>query len=128
MDIVKIALFAVLGVLLVCIVKQVKSDLAVPVGVVAGVIVVGLVCDGLFDVVYSFYNLSEAAGVERDSVNCVIKAVGIGYVCEFASGICTDAGLKSLGDKVLLAGKVSIVLVALPVVQSLFAAVKGLLS
>ena len=125
MDVVKVALFAVLSAVLVCLVRQTKSDFA---AVVSGVVLVSLVCDNLFEVVYAFYDLSESAGVDHAAVNCVIKVVGIGYVAEFACGICNDAGCKSIGDKVLLASKVAIILVALPVVQNLFEAIKGLLS
>lgn len=128
MDVVKVALFAVLSAVLVCLVRQTKSDFAVAVAVVSGVVLVSLVCDNLFEVVYAFYDLSESAGVDHAAVNCVIRVVGIGYVAEFACGICNDAGCKSIGDKVLLASKVAIILVALPVVQNLFEAIKGLLS
>lgn len=54
MDVVKVALFAVLSAVLVCLVRQTKSDFAVAVAVVSGVVLVSLVCDNLFEVVYAF--------------------------------------------------------------------------
>ena len=125
MDFVKIALFGVLAVACVCFVRKQQQEIAVVVGVVAGVVLVGAVCDGLFDVVYAFYNLSESAGVDSQSFGCVVKVVGIGYLAEFGNGIACDAGCKSLGDKILLAAKVAIVGCALPIVTSLFDLLKG---
>ena len=128
MDFVKIALFGVLAVTCVCLVRRQQQEIAVVVGVVSGVLVVGLVCDSLFDVVYAFYNLSESAGVDSQSVACVVKVVGIGYLAEFGNGIACDAGCKSLGDKILLAAKVAIVGCALPIVTSLFDVLRGFVS
>lgn len=127
MDIVKVALFGVLAVVFVCVVKQKNKDIAAVVSVVSAVVVVALVCDNLYDVVYTLYNLSETAGVDGDSVACVVKVVGIGYIAEFANGICVDADCKNLGDKILLCGKVAIAMSVMPVVEGLFDLLRGFL-
>ena len=49
----------------------------------------------------------------------VLKALGIAYITEFTSAICNDAGEKSIGSKVELAGKIAIFFVALPIFTSL---------
>lgn len=120
MDILKIVLFAVAAVVVTLLTKQLKSDYSLVVGVCASVLLTVTVCDKLFDVIYAFYNFSETAGIDGEAVGCVIKVVGIGYLAEFGNNLCCDAGCKSIGDKVLLASKISILLCVLPIVEKLF--------
>ena len=49
----------------------------------------------------------------------LLKIVGVGYLTEFGAGILTDFGSASIADKVSLAGKITILLLSLPVVESL---------
>lgn len=126
MDIVKIVAVATISAVVVCIVRQTKAEFAVAVTIGASVVVLSLVCDKLFEVVYSFYTLSEEAAIDSAAINCIIKVVGIGYIAEFGNGICTDSGCKSLGDKLMLAAKVAILLCALPIVTQLFEAIRSL--
>lgn len=128
MDIVKIVLFAAVAVVTAVVVKQLKTEFFLPVVVCSGVALTVMVCDALFEVVYSFYRLASDAGIDGKAVSCVVKAVGIGYLAEFSNGLCVDAGCKSVGDKVLLASKISILLCALPVVEQLFSLIKNLVA
>ncbi len=128
MEIVKVVLFATASVVVAVVVKQLKAEFFLPVVVCAGVVLTIMVCDQLFDVLCSFYDLSSSAGIDDEAITCVIKVVGIGYVAEFSNSLCVDAGCKSIGEKVLLASKVAILLCALPIVEKLFALIQNLLS
>lgn len=116
----KVVIFALLAAVAVVLLRQFKSDLALAVAVCSGIALTAVACESLFDVVYSMYGLSSAAGLDGQSVACVVKVVGIGYVAEFTDNVCRDAEVKGVGDKVLLAGKVAILLCVLPVVKQLF--------
>lgn len=127
MDILKIVLFAIVAVVATLIIKQLKPEFAVVVAVCASVLLTVTICDKLFDVVYVFYDFSETSGVDSEAVSCVVKVVGIGYLAEFGNDLCCDVGCKSLGDKVLLASKVSILLCVMPIVEKLFSIIQGIL-
>ena len=55
------------------------------------------------------------------------KIIGVGYLTEFGAGILTDFGSQTIADKVSLAGKLTIVLLSLPVLESLLELMKGFL-
>ena len=128
MDILKIVLFAIVAVVVTLLVRQLKSEFAVVVTVAASVVLTIMICDKLFDVIYTFYNFSSTAGIDSDAISCVIKVVGIGYLAEFSNNLCLDAGCKSVGDKVLLASKISILFCAMPIVEKLFSLIRGMVS
>ena len=67
----------------------------------------------------SYTPISQMAGVENGLIKMLLKIVGIGYITEFSAGILNDFGSSSLADKVTLAGKVTIVLLSMPIVESL---------
>ena len=114
MDFLKIALLALLCAVGIVLVRQLKSEFAVPLTVGASVVLLLMICDVLYDV------------VDGEAIGCVIKVVGIGYLAEFSNNICVDANCKSVGDKVLLAAKVAILFCALPIVEKLFETIVGL--
>lgn len=124
MDILKVSLTAILAVVIIVVVRQLKSELAIPLTIGVTVVIVSMLCDELFDLAYKLYNFSRDANIDSEAVNCVIKVVGIGYLAEFTNNVCVDANCKSVGDKVLLASKIAILLCALPMVDKLFDIIK----
>ena len=125
MDFYKIALLALLCVVGIVIVKQIKPEFVVPLSIGVSVVILSLICDELYNVVYTFYNFSQGANIDNQAITCVIKVVGIGYLAEFANNVCVDANCKSIGDKVLLASKVAILFCALPIVETLFSSIRN---
>lgn len=110
----------------IVVVRQLKSELAVPLAIGVGVVIVSMLCDELFELVYAFYDFSKEANIDSEAISCVIKVVGIGYLAEFTNNICVDTNCKSIGDKVLFASKIAILFCALPIVSKLFELIKGI--
>lgn len=69
----------------------------------------------------------QRAGIDNRIFSLLVKIIGIGYVTDFSAGVIEDTGSKSLADKVVLAGKIIIMTLALPVVVKLFDLIAGLL-
>lgn len=126
MDFYKIALLALLSIAGIAVVRQLKQEFAMPLTIGVSVLLLLMICDELYDVVYTFYNFADKANVDGEAISCVIKVVGIGYLAEFSNNVCVDANCKSVGDKVLLASKVAILFCALPVVEKLFTVILSL--
>lgn len=126
MDFYKIALLALLSIASIAVVRQLNPEFAIPMTVGASVVILLLICDQLYDIVYTFYNFAEQSNIDSEAISCVIKVVGIGYLAEFSNNICIDANCKSVGDKVLLASKVAILFCALPIVEKLFDVIRDL--
>ena len=90
-------------------------------------IILMFIVDMLQGVMSIFTSISNIAGVENGLLKILLKMVGIGYLTEFGAGILTDFGSASLADKVSLAGKITIVLLSLPVVEALLSLVGSFL-
>lgn len=125
MTVLQIAIVSIVAVVGIMLVKPFNKDIAIVISIGIGVLILISVCDRLYDVVYAFYDISNQAHVDGTSIECVIKVVGIGYLAEFSNNICVDTGNKNLGEKVLFASRIAILLCVLPILQNLFDVIKG---
>ena len=126
MDIFKIILIGIVTCVASIILKQVKPELAFIAVISGGLIILLSLVDMLAEILQTFTSLSGLAGINSGLFSSVLKIVGIGYISEFGANICLDSGNSSLSDKILLAGKLIIMVVSLPIIQSLIEVIKGL--
>jgi len=91
------------------------------------VVVVLSVLPQLAQVTEVLNSLSARAGVDSFYVAPVLKAIAIVHVTSFGAEICRDADENAMAVVVELAGKIVILLVALPVVEAILTAVLAIL-
>lgn len=107
--------------------KSTKLELSFAVTVTGVIIILLFVVDALQDTLRFFSELAQLAGVENGLLKILLKIVGIGYLTEFCAGILNDFGSNSIADKVVLGGKVTILLLSIPIVEGLFILIRGFL-
>lgn len=127
MDIVKIAAAGVITAVCALILRETRADMAIAVTLAGGVIILLMVLDKVVGIFTVFETLMQRAGIDNRIFSLLVKIIGIGYVTDFSAGVIEDTGSKSLADKVVLAGKIIIMTLALPVIVKLFDLIAGLL-
>lgn len=127
MDIAQVLAFAVVVVVLVVTVRRERPEMAVLISIIAGVVILIKVLSPLGEAVGALTDLAVKAQVERYYLDTVLRIVGIAYLAEFGAQVCRDAGEGSLAGKVELAGKVLIVVLAVPVIGAVVQVVLRLL-
>jgi stage III sporulation protein AD len=127
MDIIRVIGIALVTTFAVMILRPTKPDLATIVGMAGGAIVLLMFVDALANIVWAMGNIVQRTGIRSDIFSAVLKIIGIGYLTEFASSICSDAGNNSMAQKVTLAGKVLILVLALPIINGLIDIIIGML-
>ena len=65
--------------------------------------------------------------MQNSLIKALLKIVGVGYLTEFGAGILNDFGSHSIADKVILGGKITIVVLAIPIIEGLLTMVSGFL-
>jgi stage III sporulation protein AD len=119
LDITKIIAVGIATALSCIILKQSKPEIAVVVGLVGTIVILVMVIGGLQTVIDRINGIVAQTGIKTEIFASILKIVGIGYLCEFASGICRDAGSSSVADVILLGGKILILVVAIPIIEGL---------
>lgn len=64
-------------------------------------------------------NIYSRAGADKEYLTVLFKALGICYITQFACDICKDSGENALATQAELAGKISLMVIALPLFESL---------
>ena len=73
----------------------------------------------LLSVLGSITDMLSASGVSGEYTIILIKTLGTCFLAQFAADACRDAGESSLASKVELAGKVAVILMALPLFEAI---------
>ena len=118
-DILKIIGIGFIAAVTAVILRSTKPELSFAVTVVGIIIILIFVVEMLRDSMSIFVTISQITGIENGLLKLLLKIVGVGYLTEFGAGVLTDFGSNSIADKVTLAGKITIVLLSMPVVESL---------
>lgn len=127
MDIIKIAAVGIITAVCAMLLRDTKSELAVLVTVAGGCIILLMVLDSFLGIFAALKNLMERAGIGGQIFSLLIKIIGIGYITDFSAGLVEETGAKSLADKIVLAGKVVIMVLSLPILIKLFDIIAELL-
>lgn len=123
----KIIGIAFVGVVLYQILRNTKSDFAIFVSISVGVVILVLLSDKISQVVNVFNDLSVKAGLSSEIFSSVIKIIGIGYLTEYSVNLCDDAGCGGIGKKIELCGKITILIMALPIINGIITIIGELL-
>ncbi len=59
------------------------------------------------------------SGISPEYFSVAVKALGIGYISEFAADLATDSGQSAIASKIIFAGKVCMLILALPLIKNL---------
>ena len=61
----------------------------------------------------------DAMGLDSEYISILLKMAGIAYLTQFAVSLCRDAGQGAVAGQIGFAGKISMLIVSLPILQAL---------
>ncbi len=116
---IKVAVIAVGGVILLGIIKSLKSNIApFLVLAISGLIMIAIV--GRLELVVNMLEKFESyTKIDKAYFGTLIKMMGIAYVSEFTAGICRDGGYQSIAGQVEILGKILIMCMSFPIIMTL---------
>ena len=123
----KIVSIAIITCIACLIVKPIRSDFAIFISIVGGIIILFYTFSYISEVFNVFGNIFKISGASPTLYTVILKIMGIGYLAEFTASICNDTGNNGLADKVLLGGKIIILVMALPIISSILEIIMELL-
>ncbi|SMC59054.1 stage III sporulation protein AD [Sporomusa malonica] len=116
MEIIQIIGLGFVVTLLILIIKQQRPELAVQLGLALSAIIFLMVLSKLNVVLDLFRDLAEKANISQMYLNTILKIIGIAYVTEFGAQVCRDAGEGAVAGKIEFAGKILVMVMAVPII------------
>lgn len=118
-EIVQVVGLAIVSVVLLLVIRQQRPEVAVLLGLAVGLAVFLMVAQRLAAILDFLRDLASRAQVDSLYLNTILKIVGIAYMAEIGTQVCHDAGENSVASKVELAGKILILVLAMPIVMAI---------
>ncbi len=119
MDVIRIIVIAVSGCIFTVILNQYKPEYALFVRLTV-ILLIGVTVIGSFSKVsVDITDLADGLKINSEYIMILIKALIVSVVFGIASDFCSDTGNKAIATCVELAGKLSILLLAVPFIIAL---------
>lgn len=128
MELIKIIGVAFVTSITAIILRSTKPELSFAVTVTGIIVILLFLVDSLKGVLSVFNSIAQTTGMNNGLLKILLKIVGVGYITEFGAGVLTDFGSPAIADKVTLGGKIAIVVLSLPILESLLQLVRGFLN
>jgi len=127
LDLAQILGICLVSLVFIVVLRHQRPEMAVMLSVATGVMVI-LLLVGRIGFLFRFMaDLGIRAGMDLGYLGTILRVIGIAYIAEFAAQICRDAKEEAMAAKVELAGKVLILVLAVPIVGAVLEVITGLL-
>lgn len=125
MEIIKAAAVGIAAVLMALQFKQTKSEYGMYITLAAGLLIFGMAVSCLGTVTEGIETIASLISVDSKYIAILLKVTGIAYLCEFSANLCRDSGYASVASQIEMAGKLSILVMSLPIVTALLETVNS---
>lgn len=127
MDLIRIGVLGITAAILILILKPYRPEISLQISLIFGAIVMITLAGrirGIIDLIQLYLDRANISGVY---IAALLKIIGMAYIAEFAAESCRDAGQSAIAAKVELAGKILIMLTAMPVITSVMGVILDML-
>ncbi|HZG58061.1 stage III sporulation protein AD [Paenibacillus sp.] len=117
MDIIQIVGFGLVATVLILIVKEQKATVAFLLAAFAGIVIFLSLIGKISEIIEMLERLADRSNVNMVFFQTILKIIGIAYIAEFGAQVVRDAGQEAIASKIELAGKVLIMVLAIPIIS-----------
>ena len=128
MEIVKVAFASILTVLFYALLRNIKPEIA-PLMIIGGAaVIIVMLAESLIGITGEVDEMMSLAGIEKENVSVLLRALGICVVTQFAANICYDNSCSTIAAAVELAGRVGAISIAVPMIKTVAEIAIGLIN
>ena len=127
MTLFKVAVLGIVAVIFALMFKQVKAEYAGFISLGTGMIIFLFILGKMDVVIETIESISGYIAMNGQYISILIKVIGVAYLCEFSSSMCKDAGFSAIASQIEMAGKLTIIVMSMPILMSLLDTISGFL-
>lgn len=128
MNIIKVCIIGMSFIIISGILKENKSSYSIYINMAVCIIIFFYVLSKLEILIELINEVQGYININAAYIKALVKMIGIAYVAEFTSSICKDAGYQAISGQIDIFGKLSILIVSVPVLKALLKTIEGLLA
>lgn len=127
MDIIKISILGVCGVMLGFLLKSTRPEYASFLTMAIGLFILGLAVGKVTYLFQTLEKIRQSLPIDGNVLSALVKMIGITYIGQFSSSICKDAGYQAIGSQIELFCKLSVMVLSMPVLLALLETIEEFL-
>lgn len=118
MEITKVLIVGIIGAIIATLLRSEKPEIAIQFSLACGILIFLFMLSKLTTVIEAMQLLALKINIDVVYINIIFKIIGIAYLTSFGVEICNDAGQSSIGSKIEFAGKIFIIILAIPILMA----------
>ena len=127
MEVMRIVGIGLIGAILSILLRNSKPEFSMLIPVVVSFTVLACAMPYLIRITEELRRMASSAGINSSYMRIVIKVIGISYLVCITAELCKDAGENAIAAKIELGGKLIILAMAIPIINSLLNLVKEII-
>lgn len=127
MEIIQVVGLGLVVTFMILLLQEQKPMFAFLLAAFAGVFIFLALVGKITEVIQVLKNLAQQANVNQLFLETILKIIGIAYIAEFGAQVTRDAGQGSIAAKIELAGKVLILVMAIPIITVIIETIVNIL-
>ena len=124
---IKIVMIVLISIVLVIFLRDVNKEFAFFVTIASSILLFSVVISEFYDVISSIFLMSESIGSINSYVKLMIKILVLVLLSQFVIDLCRDNGENALASQTELASKIIILVMIMPLFNSVLNIITGLL-
>lgn len=128
MDMMKIGILGIAGILTALFIKDVKPQFAVFISMATCILIFFYAIEKLTFLTQTLESLKNYIALKDSYLSILLKIIGITYIADFSSNVCKDAGYSAIAGQIEIFGKISIFVVSAPVLMALLDTIHDFMS
>jgi len=127
MGIFQIVAVGVLAAIIAITIKKQSPEIALLITITATVLIFLMILPQLAMATQLITHIGSLADGQAVYVSLALRVVGVAYMTELGASVCHDAGESAIATKIDMAGRIIIMVMALPIVMDILNIVMGVL-
>lgn len=119
--------FIIVAIILAISIRSKSPEYSSLISVGLGLTIISLCLGRLKVIVSGLRDITAAIDIDKTYIVMLIKLIGIAYICEFAASISKDAGFGAVASQIELIGKLTMLMVSMPILIKLVESIVGLM-
>ena len=128
MDVIQVAALAVAGVMLAEQFKSGKAEYGIYLGAALSILIFFQILGKLNVILEVIKTIGEFLPLNKIFAGTLLKMLGITYVAEFSASICQDAGYQTIARQIEILGKLTILVMSMPILLALLQTIREFLT
>ena len=104
--------------------KSVQPEYALLTGIAACIVLFGFSVSKLEVIFSGIDTIRQYLSVNSAYIAVIFKVIGIAYISEFSANLCKDAGYGGIASQIEMFGKLSILVMSLPILTTLLTTIQ----